>query len=164
MVWLSSKKMRSKLVNFLRLSSFERVLFLRAFYLLHLVELHIRFFSFRKALAGLDSFTSKVADHQTGPESPLQQAYRTAWLVKQAACLGLLHSRCLAQSLVLWHLLQRQGINAEIRVGVSKDNPQQPFAKQNFNAHAWVVCQGQPLQEQPDINERYIVLSGTFPI
>jgi Transglutaminase-like superfamily len=47
-------------------------------------------------------------------------------------------ARCLEQSLALYTVLRRRGAAAEIRIGV------QPF---RFRAHAWVECDGIPVNE-----------------
>ena len=41
------------------------------------------------------------------------------------------HTNCLEQSLVLWWLLRRRGIAADLRIGARKDSDR-------FEAHAWV--------------------------
>jgi transglutaminase superfamily protein len=42
-----------------------------------------------------------------------------------------LGTNCLEQSLVLWWLLRRRGISAELRIGARKE-------RERFEAHAWV--------------------------
>jgi transglutaminase superfamily protein len=51
-----------------------------------------------------------------------------------------LRTNCLEQSLVLWWLLQRRGIAAELRIGARKD-------ADRFEAHAWVELDGKVLNE-----------------
>jgi Transglutaminase-like superfamily len=47
-------------------------------------------------------------------------------------------TNCLEQSLVLWWLLRRRGIAADLRIGARKD-------EQGFEAHAWVEIRGSAL-------------------
>lgn len=47
-------------------------------------------------------------------------------------------TNCLEQSLVLWWLLRRRGIAADLRIGARKDD-------QRFEAHAWVEFRGMAL-------------------
>jgi hypothetical protein len=49
--------------------------------------------------------------------------------------------RCLEQSLALFALLRHLGIDAAFRIGV------RPYG---FFAHAWVECNGRPIDEHPE--------------
>lgn len=60
-------------------------------------------------------------------------------------------SACLAQSLVLWALLGRQGIATELRFGVRGGGVP-------LDAHAWVERDGRPLNETPERIRAYSVL------
>jgi hypothetical protein len=55
---------------------------------------------------------------------------------------------CLPRSLVLWFLLRRQGVPAELRIGVRK-------SQQQLQAHAWVEVEGQVVNDAPDIAAEY---------
>jgi hypothetical protein len=55
---------------------------------------------------------------------------------------------CLPQSLVLQWLLQAQGIQTELQLGVRKDGGV-------LGAHAWVEYRGQPLLETADVRRRF---------
>jgi len=57
--------------------------------------------------------------------------------------------RCLEQSLALFVLLRRRGVNAELRLGV------QPY---RFRAHAWVECDGVPINENGELIRGLTVL------
>jgi hypothetical protein len=52
----------------------------------------------------------------------------------------LFHPNCLEQSLVLWWLLCRRGIAADLRIGARKDSDR-------FEAHAWVEYHSQVLND-----------------
>lgn len=58
---------------------------------------------------------------------------------------------CLPRSLVLWHMLCRHGMPAEIRIGVRK-------ADNDFVAHAWVEYAGRVINDAPDIADRFAPL------
>lgn len=62
--------------------------------------------------------------------------------------LPLYRPTCLPRSLVLWHMLRRQGTPAELHIGVRKDDGE-------FNAHAWVEHAGQVINDAPDVSERF---------
>jgi hypothetical protein len=56
-----------------------------------------------------------------------------------AAALYPFRARCLHQSIALYYLLRRQGIEVEHRIGV------QPY---RFRAHAWIEFRGRPINER----------------
>lgn len=55
---------------------------------------------------------------------------------------------CLQESLLLWYLLQRQGISAVIRIGVNKLGGK-------FEAHAWVERDGIALNQTDDQHRHF---------
>lgn len=57
---------------------------------------------------------------------------------------------CLARSLVLWWLLQRRGIDSEIRIGVRRSRQ---GAGMEF--HAWVEHRGAVINDAADIREHF---------
>lgn len=67
---------------------------------------------------------------------PILDPYRAARLVEaiSAPC----RMRCLTQSLVLFRILRRRGLAAELRIGVRR-------VGDNLNAHAWVEYDGHVL-------------------
>lgn len=58
---------------------------------------------------------------------------------------------CLSRSLALCWFLRRQGVAAEVQLGV-RPRPG------GLEAHAWVVWQGAVLNDSPDVAQRYAVL------
>ena len=85
--------------------------------------------------------TPEISDHALIP--------LTAHRVAVAAAFVPLKARCLEQSITLFVLLRRLGVNAEFRLGV------QPY---HFRAHAWVECDGKPVNERPDIIRGFVTL------
>ena len=59
---------------------------------------------------------------------------------------------CLSRSLALCWFLRRQGVAAEVQLGV-RPRPG------GLEAHAWVVWQGAVLNDTPDVAQRYTPLS-----
>lgn len=57
---------------------------------------------------------------------------------------------CLIRSLVLWMLLRRHSFESSLCVGVRKDG-------EDLNAHTWIEYQGEVLNDQPDIRQRFAV-------
>jgi hypothetical protein len=56
---------------------------------------------------------------------------------------------CLEQSLTLYLLLRHRGVPAELRIGV------QPYP---FHAHAWVECDGEPINEVREVVNKFVLL------
>jgi hypothetical protein len=74
-------------------------------------------------------------------------AERIARLVR-AVRNGMGMSNCLDESVVLCWLLRRQGIGAELRIGVCKQSS-------HFEAHAWVAIGGVALNDNDVLHERF---------
>jgi hypothetical protein len=58
-------------------------------------------------------------------------------------------ARCLGRSLVLWFLLRRRGIDAELVIGAEAPRDRE------LPAHAWVEVAGEPVNDAPDVRERF---------
>lgn len=81
-------------------------------------------------------------------EIKTRAARQIARLVRAAANHGLYRANCLEQSLVLWCLLKRHGLESQIRFGARKEEDE-------LQAHAWVECLGTVLNEDRDVEQRY---------
>ena len=79
---------------------------------------------------------------------PTLDPQRAARLVEAVS--ALCQMRCLKQSLILFRILRRRGITAELRIGVRR-------VGDNLNAHAWVECDGHMLLDG-GIADDYITL------
>jgi hypothetical protein len=89
------------------------------------------------------------------PAEPWPQALATARLVQIAARRSPIHLNCLPKSMALWWWLQRQGIGADLRIGVTPKTG-------GLEAHAWVEFQGVPLNDQDDVHERFAPFHETI--
>jgi len=56
---------------------------------------------------------------------------------------------CLGRSLVLWFLLRRRGIDAELVIGAGTPRGGE------LPAHAWVEVAGEPVNDAFDVRERF---------
>ena len=80
-----------------------------------------------------------------------RQVSSTVEVVRIASRRVAKESTCLAQSIALWALLRRQGIDSEIAFGVKRsDLP--------LDAHAWVEREGAPLNETPEVVATFVRL------
>ena len=76
-------------------------------------------------------------------------------MVRAAAHYGLARPSCLAESLTLWYLLRKHGINAGIRIGVRKQ-------AESFEAHAWVEYEGLALNQDSSLHQHYTAFDNEF--
>lgn len=58
-------------------------------------------------------------------------------------------ARCLGRSLVLWFLLRRRGVDAELVIGAEAPRGEE------LQAHAWVEVAGEPVNDAPNVRERF---------
>jgi hypothetical protein len=140
-----------------RLKALERPaqsLLLRAMLLLPLVSLSLRWRGFRATQAILERFPSNGSGGHDSPEIS-KRAALTAHIVSVADQYGPLRFSCLAKSLTLWWLLGRQGIAADLRIGIKKE-------KEKFTAHAWVERNGTALNEPEEHHLHFTAFDAAF--
>ncbi len=102
----------------------------------------------------LVSFPAAVATADPTELTDAQRvvATRCARAINRAATYGPLRPRCLARSLGLQRMLERQGVpGSVVRIGVR-------LQEKEFLAHAWVELEGQPLGERDPV-ETFVQLN-----
>ena len=95
----------------------------------------------------LQRFVVALRDKST-PDDVTEKALSASRMVSIGSRRGFCRANCLPTSLTLAYLLGQQGIDTDLRVGVRK-------VAGVFEAHAWVEFQGQPLNEDDDVHERF---------
>ncbi len=141
-----------------RFNALERpaqTLFLRAAVLLPLVSFSLRWRGFRATQAALQRFLSNAMPEQDSGSAQARAAL-TARMVNSADRHGFYYSSCLAKSLTLWWLLERQGITSHLRVGIRKEN-------EKLKAHAWIERDGAVLNEPEEHHRHYAAFDEAFP-
>jgi hypothetical protein len=113
----------------------------RLAFLLPAVGASLRLLGFKRTRDLLERFAPPPAQQELGETSLFENANRIARLVGIAANHGPYRATCLRRSLMLWWLLRRRGIPAELRIGVRKDG-------KDLNAHAWVEHRDVPLGQE----------------
>lgn len=131
------------------LSWYEWRLLFCAILLLPLTALTLHLFGFKRTQIFMSRFLHADRSVNLPEVNSLQEASVVARMVGVAARHGVYRANCLKQSLVLWWLLARCGILAEIKIGVQKGNTE------HFAAHAWVECYGLSLDEPEDVWQRF---------
>lgn len=138
--------MWERLQRFRKLSAPARGIFLRAAVLLPWVALRLKLQGFQVTKNSLRSSAIDISPKNLSENT--ERAALTARMVRSAARHALGNPSCLEESLVLLHLLNAQGIAAQLRIGVKKNVPK-------FEAHAWVECEGVALNESESLHDHY---------
>ncbi|MGA7626113.1 MAG: lasso peptide biosynthesis B2 protein [Candidatus Acidiferrales bacterium] len=122
--------------TFRRLSSFERGVVLEAAGVLLATRVVFQLAGFRRWQRALGFFTPSTKT--TGPARAASDGESARVIARMEAAAArniFVRANCLEQSLVLWWLLRRRGIDAALRIGGRKESGQ-------FEAHAWVELNG----------------------
>ena len=64
---------------------------------------------------------------------------------------------CLTRSLLLGWLLRRRGVASKLRIGVR-------LTQGMLDAHAWVECEGVPVNDSPDVNAQFVSFGDLIPL
>ena len=83
------------------------------------------------------------------PSNPHRRAKEIAHLIKLVCQQGPLRPNCLDRSLLLWWVLRRRGMVADLRIGVRRGEAD------GLEAHAWLEFGGQVLNDRPDVATQY---------
>jgi hypothetical protein len=140
--------------RFWRLSSFERGVVIEATAALLATWLGLRLAGFRRwksVLAWLSPSANAIAPLQGA--SPRKSAQLIARMEAAAARNLFFSTNCLEQSLVLWWLLRRLGIAAELRIGARKEVGR-------FEAHAWVEVASVVLNDAGAEHRHFVPFDG----
>jgi hypothetical protein len=143
--------------RFWRLSDYERGVVLEAAGGLLATWVGLRLAGFRRwknvlaALAPSPNSTARQAD-ASQPSQP-DAAQTIARMAAAAARNFFFSTNCLEQSLVLWWLLRRRGIAAELRIGARKEF-------ERFEAHAWVEADSSVLNDATAEHRHFVPFDG----
>jgi hypothetical protein len=101
------------------------------------------------------AFLQKRLDRTVLQPTGAQEVQKTSRMVR--AALRYLPARftCLEESLVLWYFLRKQGISAQLRIGVRKSDGQ-------FEAHAWVEHEGLAFNQPDQMHRHYAAFDKKF--
>ena len=133
-----------RLTRLLRLPRAEQWILIQAVLLLPLVAVLLR-------TIGLARCWALLRPHLLTPSPQRGEGERHATTVRMvdvAARHLPWQPTCLPRSLVLLFLLRRQGVPAELRIGVQK-------RQQQLEAHAWVEVDRRVVNDAPDIAAEY---------
>jgi hypothetical protein len=135
--------------RFWNLPRYEKTLLFRASALLPLTNVCLRVAGFRRSKRLLEHLgVSGKATVAASTAEQLVAAERVARMVSVAEQWTFSSPTCLEKSLVLWRLLRRQGLSAQLHIGARKND-------QALEAHAWVECQGVVLNDTAEVHRHY---------
>jgi hypothetical protein len=143
-----NRRVRSKWDTWRNLTRFERRQTVAALVSLPVVALGLRTLGFGRLQAGLARLAPPRVGSLAPPPDTDERAAAVARAVRRAARFGAARGSCLAQSLVVWWLLRRGGLEAEVCIGVRRP-------ADTFEAHAWVEYRGTVLNDTADVRERF---------
>jgi hypothetical protein len=132
-----------------------RKLFHWATLLLPWVALSLRVRGFKSTKAALERRLSSSHARAVPNEPVVETVGRTARMIRAALRYGVVRPTCLAESLGLWYLLRKQGVSAELRIGVRK-------IAHKFEAHAWVEFDGVALNQPEEQHRHYAAFDSAF--
>jgi hypothetical protein len=139
--------MWAQLRRFSALPRPAKALFLRAAVILPFLSLLLHFRDFRYTRRFLQRLL-RARENPIPTVAGDPRVALTSRMVQAAARHSPISSTCLERSLALWWLLARQGIAAQLRIGVRKDG-------EKFAAHAWVEHEGVAVGEPEDTHIHY---------
>jgi hypothetical protein len=116
----------------------------------------LRLFGFKRWYAGLSWWAHRWQWGQIAADES-RSVQRTLQLMGLALRYALHRGNCLSQSLTLWWLLQSQGIKSDLRIGVRRVEGQ-------FQAHAWIEHDGQPINDMQDVQSRFATFQRAIPV
>jgi hypothetical protein len=119
-----------------------------------LTRLGLRLCGFNRWYAFLKRVTKHTHVRKLARATPAVEAtiQMTLQAMRRTTRYRFVGGNCLSRSLALWWLLYRQGIACDLRIGVRKQDSQ-------FQAHAWIEYQGQPLNEHREVHQHYFAFS-----
>ncbi len=122
----------------------------RVVLLLPLIELMLRRRGLKRSYATLSRWGGEPSQAAIHPDDPAERASHITALFDLANRRYSFHeTTCLPASLLLWWLLRRRGIAADLCIGARTLTGE-------FEAHAWVELDGIVLNDDQDVREIYL--------
>ena len=142
------RSLRRKAESWSSLSRSDRALLISVVFLLPIVATSLKTVGLRKTQSWLGRNTLAPTDPPT--EQTRANVRRAAYLVAVACRRHPVRSGCLPRTIVLWSLLRRLGIDADVRIGVRCDT------EGEVQAHAWLEWNGEVLNDAADVARQYL--------
>lgn len=141
--------------RFWRLSAFERTALLKAAAGLTATYAGLRFAGFRRWKFAVERFTRASAlNPALVGDAKARMGADLARMEAAAARYLPFRTNCLERSLVLWWLLRRNGLMADLKIGARKE-------ADRFEAHAWVIFDGGVIGDTSDEHLHFAPFEGS---
>jgi Transglutaminase-like superfamily len=147
--------LRHKWRKWQRLTVTERSLFLQATWMLPLVTIALRALSFRNTRALLARLGSSPRTRVADKGERMEDLSRASYLVSLAAKHAIIPATCLPRALTLWWLLNRRGVEVELRVGMR-------ISVGRLESHAWIESEGLPLNDWTEVRNDFTPFPQSF--
>ncbi len=135
--------------KFFALSGKEKRTLLRALVAIPLVSVGLRVWGLERVEGFLERRVRRARKRFVEkPADAIREARADAGWVRAAGRRGVWRPDCLQRSVVLSYLLQRKGIDTEMRFGCRKEDGVLRF-------HAWLEYKGQVVNDSGDVGEVY---------
>jgi hypothetical protein len=144
--------MTTRFLRFWSLPRIERNSLARALIMLPMASAGLRVLGFPRIWRFAQWLANSNFAGENSPEPPVKLRNVCIRSV-ETACRHLpSQPSCLPRALVLWVMLRRRGIHADLKIGVAK-------SVKDLNAHAWIESHGIVLNDTQDVGDRF----STFP-
>ncbi len=121
--------------------------------LLPLIAGTIRILGFNRAFSVIGRLAGSSGDTTITVDEGLLNRVRK-W-TRYLKLNGIYRGNCLSRSLMIWSVLQRNGISCDLVVGTR-------FRDGQFQAHAWVEHDSRPVNAGPRVRQNYVVFEHRF--
>lgn len=108
----------------------------------------------RRTRAVLGKWAGDGRKPEPEPSRTIQRARRSLVMARRGTGIA---GTCLSRSLALWVILRRRGVETELQIGYRKRGDQ-------FEGHAWLEFQGDPINENPAEAATYTLAAGSGKI
>jgi hypothetical protein len=142
------RSLRRKAETWNSFSKSDRVLLMSAACLLPVVAASLKTVGLQRTQSWLAG--NALAPMRPGTAQTRADVRRAVQMVAAAYRLHPVRSSCLPRTVVLWSLLQRRGIGAEVHVGVRYNTQGQ------FESHAWLEWNGEVLNDVADVARQFL--------
>lgn len=151
--WHRPARVMRVIRRFLRLTRAERRLLLETLAMLPLVALGLKSIGLRRSFRIMTRHAAAGRQRSVDDAVAHHLAMRAGAFARAAAARGPLRASCLAQSLTIWWLLRRRGIDSDVCIGVRRSGAR-------LEAHAWTEHRGRVLDGGAGAGARFSPFAG----
>lgn len=145
--------MAGRLRGWLMLTGSQRVGLIAMMLALPPIAAALRLFGYQRTQRWLERHSQHAASRPASP-GDFAAAQGLAGLASIAGRHGVIEATCLRQSLLVYWLLRRRGLNPEIKLGVRKQDDA-------LDAHAWVELDGLALAQSDLVHHPFEIKQGS---